>query len=302
MKSSPELKTGIINAITAYTLWGLAPIYFQWLNTIAPFEILMHRIIWSCLFLVIIVLTFNQWPKVRQVLKSPSTAVKLTGTAILLGINWFVFIWAVTNKHILDASLGYYINPLFSIALGMIFLGERLRRWQLVAVFLALTGVLVQVVTLGSVPIVSLILAGSFGLYGLFRKQLAVDSLPGLLIESFAMLPLALIYWIFWLQSDTSNLLLNSPNTNLLLLAAGIVTTAPLICFTVAAKRLTLASLGFFQYIGPSLMFFIATFYFEEPLVAEKLITFAFIWAALALYSFDTYKAKKQTKPEKILS
>ena len=296
---SSDLRTGVFNALAAYFMWGLAPIYFKWIAHIAPGEILVHRIVWSFAFLIIVVVSIKHWSKVQAILRQPGLMLKLTGTAILLATNWLLFIWAVTNDHILDASLGYYINPLFSVALGVMFLGERLRRWQLVAVVLACTGVLVQLVTLGSVPVISLALAGTFGLYGLFRKQLAVDSFPGLLFESAVLLPIAIIYWIFFVDSPTANMMVNDTNTNVLLIAAGIVTTAPLICFTIAAKRLTLSAVGFFQYIGPSMMFVLATYYYNEALVFEKLLTFAFIWTALVIFSLDSVKAQKKKKQAK---
>jgi chloramphenicol-sensitive protein RarD len=195
---------------------------------------------------------------------------------------------------LLDASLGYFINPLFSVALGVIFLNERLRKWQLFAVALAVIGVAIQLVIIGSLPLVSLALAASFGTYGLLRKQMFIDSFVGLFIESMLMLPIALVYWTLITDSATANMLTNELNLNLLLIMAGIVTTAPLLCFTAAAKRLTLSSLGFFQYIGPSIMFILGVFYYQEALHLAKLVTFIFIWGALLIFSIDSFKARKQ--------
>lgn len=287
---SPSTRTGVYNALAAYFMWGLAPIYFKLIDSISADEIMIHRVLWSTIFLAVIVLLMKKRSALKQIITTPRTLLGLTITASFLGVNWFMFIWAVNNDHLLDASLGYYINPLFSVALGVIFLGERLRKWQLVAVLLAIVGVLIQLVALGTLPIISLALAGTFGIYGLLRKKIHVDSFVGLLIESLLMLPIALIYWFFFVTSETSNLTNNNMSLNLLLMAAGLVTTAPLLCFTAAAKRLTLSALGFFQYIGPSIMFALATFYYQEPFNAIKLITFGFIWAALVVFSVDSIR------------
>lgn len=289
-------RNGVINAVSAYVLWGLAPIYFKLISTISSDEIMVHRIIWSSLLLLVIVILSKKWQILVQTIKQPKLLAKLALTASFLLVNWFLFIWAINNNHLLDASLGYFINPLFSVALGVIFLGERLRKMQKFAVALALGGVLIQLVALGSLPVISLALAGTFGIYGLLRKKMHIDSFVGLLIESSMMLPLALIYWVFFVDSSTANMLENNISLNMLLIAAGIVTTAPLLCFTAAAKRLTLSTLGFFQYIGPSIMFVLATFYYQEALESEKLFTFAAIWLALIIYSFDSLQARREKR------
>jgi|TARA_B110000879_G_scaffold180130_1_gene236535 chloramphenicol-sensitive protein RarD len=288
-----ENRSGIINAISAYFLWGFAPIYFKLINTISPGEILIHRILWSSLLLLVIIMITRKWHKFTSILKQPKLILKLTVSASLLAVNWFLFIWAINNNHLLDASLGYFINPLFNVALGMLFLGERLRKWQKFAVILAIIGVLIQLVILGSLPIISLALACSFGLYGLLRKKMHLDSFIGLLVESLMMLPIALAFWLFFVSSDTSDMFNNGWGLNITLMMAGVVTTAPLLCFTAAAKRLTLASLGFFQYIGPSIMFVLATFFYQETIQPSKMVTFAFIWLALIIYSIDSLKARK---------
>jgi chloramphenicol-sensitive protein RarD len=247
MSTSPETKSGVINAISAYLMWGIAPLYFKLLTDISSSEILMHRVIWSSAILLIIVLAMKKWGHVQAILTQPSLLLRLTISALFLAVNWFVFIWAINHDKILDASLGYYINPLLSIALGMIFLGERLRNWQKFAVVLAFCGVMIQLIMLGYLPMVSIGLACSFAVYGLMRKKMHVDSFVGLLVESALMLPIALIFWIFFTESSTTNMIFNDAGLNLTLVMTGIVTTAPLLCFTAAAKRLTLSSLGFFQ-------------------------------------------------------
>ena len=226
------------------------------------------------------------------VVAQPKIVLQLALSASILAMNWFLFIWAVNNNHLLDASLGYYINPLFNVILGMLFFSERLRRNQLIAVGLAFFGVLIQLVALGTLPIISLVLASTFAIYGLLRKRLPVNAFIGLFIESLIMLPIALAYWLFFVESSTSNMALNTNSLNFTLIMAGIVTTAPLLFFTAAAKRLTLSTLGFFQYLGPSIMFLLATFYYQETMKSAELITFIFIWAALALYSLDSFKKR----------
>ncbi|MBT1064008.1 EamA family transporter RarD [Bowmanella sp. Y26] len=282
-------QTGVLLAIAAYTMWGIAPMYFKLLLDVPAPDILLHRIVWSMLILLVLVLALGQLPKVRQAIGNPKVMKVLLISGLLLGGNWLLFIWAINNDHLLDASLGYYINPLLNVALGRIFLGERLRKLQKYAVALALSGVVILVVSFGQVPWIALALAGSFGIYGLLRKQVAVDSLPGLMLETLLMMPFAIAYWI-WLASPASNMFANSWDMNSILICAGIVTTAPLLCFTAAARRIMYSTLGFFQYIGPSIMFVLAVFLYNEPLHQERLMTFALVWAGLALFSFDSYR------------
>ena len=295
-QQQPLMHSGVLNALAAYFMWGIAPIYFKLLIDISAGEILMHRIIWSSAFLLLLVLISKKWFVLVGLCKQPKMVAKLALSATVLALNWLLFIWAVNNDHLLDASLGYFINPLFNVVLGMLFFSERLRRNQKIAVFLAATGVLLQLFTVGSLPIISLALASTFAIYGLLRKKMHVDSFVGLLIESLLMLPIALIYWFYFVESPTANLTLNTNTLNVILVMAGVVTTAPLLCFTAAAKRLTLSSLGFFQYIGPSIMFLLATFYYKESMKAAEFATFIFIWLALTLYTFDAYYSLKKAK------
>ncbi|WDD99000.1 EamA family transporter RarD [Thalassomonas actiniarum] len=299
MSTSPSLSTekrnGIVNAVSAYLMWGIAPLYFKLLTDVGADEILVHRVIWSSLLLLLVVIAMKKWPQVKALMQEPKLLFRLTLTAVILASNWFLFIWAINNDHLLDASLGYYINPLLSVALGMIFLGERLRKWQKFAVILAIIGVLIQLVMLGSLPVISLALAGTFGVYGLLRKKMQVDSFVGLLVESSLMVPIALLYWGFFISSPTTDMFSNSLSLNVTLVMAGVVTTAPLLCFTAAAKRLTLSALGFFQYIGPSIMFVLATVLYNEPLQTAKLTTFVFIWLALVIFSYESFRGRKAT-------
>ncbi|MBV7263573.1 EamA family transporter RarD [Photobacterium sp. WH24] len=295
-EQAKTIQRGVILAIAAYTMWGIAPIYFKMLQSISPMEILSHRIIWSFFFLAGLIFIGKGWGKVRQVLKQPKVLLMLLASSVIIGANWLIFIWAVNSNYMLDASLGYFINPLLNVLLGMVFLGERLRPLQWLAVALAAGGVLVQLIHFGSLPWVALVLAASFGVYGLLRKKVNLDAQTGLLMETSILLPLALGYvWLF-ASSPTSDWTLNSIDTNLLLMAAGIVTTLPLLCFTGAATKLKLSTLGFFQYIGPSLMFLLAVAVYGEEFSADKSLTFACIWVALVLFSYDGIKGHRQSR------
>ncbi len=293
-------KAGVLFAIAAYSMWGFAPMYFKLLQAMPALEILVHRIVWSVVILVLLVVLLKQWPKVKAALANTRLLLLLVASGVLLAGNWFLFIWAVNNDHLLDASLGYYINPLLNVFLGRVFLGERLRRLQQVAVVMAVVGVSILIISFGQVPWIALVLAGSFGVYGLIRKQVPVESMPGLLVESLLMLPFALAYW--WLYASAASDLGGITGYQVFLLVmAGVVTTAPLLCFTAAAKRIQYSTLGFFQYIGPSIMFLLAVFLYGEPLDSERLITFGFVWSALVLFSFDSIRHYQKAKKLKTL-
>ncbi|WP_454442877.1 EamA family transporter RarD [Vibrio bathopelagicus] len=292
-------RQGILLAVAAYTMWGIAPIYFKSLSEVSPFEILSHRVVWSFFLLAFLLHMSRGWRKVRDTLTSKPKMLYLVATSILVGANWLIFIWAVNSNHMLDASLGYYINPLINVLLGMFFLGERLRKLQWFAVSLAAIGVIIQLIAFGSVPIVAIALAFSFGFYGLLRKKVSLEAQTGLFIETLVMLPIAATYLLFIADSATSNFSMNPMQLNLLLVAAGVITTVPLLCFTGAATRLKLSTLGFFQYIGPSLMFLLAVLIYGEAFTSDKAITFAFIWGALVIFSFDGLRNSKKNKRAK---
>ncbi|WP_322803327.1 EamA family transporter RarD [Vibrio alfacsensis] len=289
-------KQGVLLAIGAYTMWGVAPIYFKSIADVSPLEILSHRVIWSFFLLAALLHFGRRWRSVYSVIKDKTKVTYLLFSSVLIGANWLIFIWAVNTNHMLDASLGYYINPLINVLLGMVFLGERLRKLQWFAVTLAACGVLVQLFVFGSVPIVAIALAMSFGFYGLLRKKVSLDAQTGLFIETAVLLPAAFIYLLFIANTPTSNMLDNPWQLNSLLIAAGVITTLPLLCFTGAATRLKLSTLGFFQYIGPSLMFLLAVLIYGEPFSADKAITFAFIWGALAVFSFDGLSNNRKSR------
>lgn len=291
-----QTRLGVMLALAAYFIWGIAPAYFKLIDYVPADEILTHRVIWSFFFMVALISFSHQWPQVKKLLQTPHKVLLLALSAVLIGGNWLLFIWSVNNHHMLEASLGYFINPLVNIVLGMIFLGERFRRMQWLAVMLAACGVLVQLWTFGSLPVIGLGLAFSFAFYGLVRKKIAVDAQTGMLFETLWLLPVAAIYLFGIADSPTSHMGQNSWSLNVLLMAAGVVTTIPLLCFTGAATRLRLSTLGFFQYIGPTLMFLLAVIFYGEVPGADKMLTFAFIWVALAVFIVDALYTQRRLR------
>ncbi|WP_229613321.1 EamA family transporter RarD [Vibrio parahaemolyticus] len=289
-------RQGVLLAVGAYTMWGIAPMYFKSIAQVSPLEILSHRVIWSFFLLAALLHFGRHWRSVYHIATDKKKIAYLLSSSVLIGGNWLIFIWAVNSNHMLDASLGYYINPLINVLLGMVFLGERLRKLQWFAVVLAGCGVLVQLIVFGSVPIVAMALAMSFGFYGLLRKKVAVDAQTGLFVETLILFPAAAVYLLFIASSPTANMIENPSQLNTLLIAAGVVTTLPLLCFTGAATRLKLSTLGFFQYIGPSLMFLLAVLIYGETFTMDKAITFAFIWGALVVFSFDGLRNNRHSR------
>ncbi|MEH6579992.1 MAG: EamA family transporter RarD [Amphritea sp.] len=302
MQHDQEHKKGVYFAIAAYGMWGLVPIYFKALEHVSSLEVLAHRVIWSVALLTLVLAVGSRWRKLMPLLKQPKIVGALTLTAVIVSVNWLVFIWAVSQGRILETSLGYFINPLVSVFLGMLFLQERLRPGQWMAILFAAFGVGYQLFLLGNLPWVALVLAFSFGFYGLLRKQIPVDAVSGLFIETLLLLPVAGIY-LFWLAQQGQLQFFNEGTSSaLLLLAAGIVTSLPLLCFTAAARRLSLTLIGLLQYIGPSITFFLAVFYYHEPMDSNRMITFLFIWAALVIITIEgvMVQQRKRVKNKEI--
>ena len=289
-------KQGALLAICAFILWGLAPAYFKLLEQVPSLDILMFRIVWSAVLLAVIITAGKNWSKIKELLKDKKAMLILLTSSSFLAVNWWLFIWAVNNGHILEASLGYYINPLLNVALGLVFLGERLSKLQYAAVGIAITGVLIQLVTFGSFPVIAFTLACTFAIYGLIRKTISIDSVSGLTIESFVMLLPGIVYWFFFAESPESNMFNNDLTTNFIIVMAGVVTTAPLLCFVAASRRLAYSTLGFFQYIGPSIMFVMGVLYYGEQVGQDRLLTFIFIWTALAVFSLASYKNMRKQR------
>lgn len=293
MDNKNETKLGVFYALFAFTFWGLIPIYFKALEHVSAFEILMHRVIWSVVFLLLIIWKKREFSHTLLVIKNKKIATYLLFSSIIIAINWLTFIWAVEQKKIIETSLGYYINPLVTIFFAYIFLKESPTKMQKIAIFLAFLAVAYQIFSLGYFPLISMILAVSFALYGLIRKKAHVSSLVGLFIETIFLFPLALGYLFYInLKNQSHFSFTNEPYTSLLLLLAGVITVLPLLAFNSATIRLRLSTIGFFQYIGPSVSFLLAIFIYNEPLSYEKLITFSLIWLALLLISLETIKRR----------
>jgi chloramphenicol-sensitive protein RarD len=275
-------RTGLLCGLAAYTAWGFIPLYFRAVSDVSPVIVLCHRIFWSVLFLVVVILARGQWAMIWPVLRNRRSMLLLSTGAVLIAINWLIFIYSVISHQVLQSSLGYFINPLFSILLGMIFLRERLRRWQWLAVIIAGIGVLNLAVRSDRLPWIALSLAGSFGLYGLVRKKVDIDSLHGLLVETAVLLPIALIVLALPVAHHISTRSLG------LLSLSGVITAVPLLFFGVALRRLKLSTMGFLQYVGPTLQFLIALVVFHEVLDQAKLASFALCWLAIGVYAADS--------------
>ncbi|MBN7797416.1 EamA family transporter RarD [Parahaliea mediterranea] len=290
-----DITTGLLAGIAAFLFWGVAPLYFKLLEGIPAPEILAHRSIWALVLALLVLAAIGRLSDLGATLRDPRRMATLTLSTLLIGSNWLVFIWAITNARIVDASLGYYINPLINVLLGVVFLGERLRALQLLAVALAATGIAHELWQFGRLPLVALYVSLSFGFYGLVRKRAPVESLTGLAVETLFMLPLALLY-LWWSDSPTSNLATNDAAFNGLLMLAGPVTLVPLLLFNIAARRLNLSTVGFLQYMAPTIMLLLATGLFGEPFSDDKLVTFALVWCGLVIYSVDAVLQRRRLR------
>ncbi len=296
-----ENSQGIAYGVGAYTIWGCFPLFFALFQGVPAFEILIHRIIWSCVFLALVITLMRRWEPVRQALARPGRLGRVLGCAVLIAVNWGVYIYAVETHHVLQASLGYFLTPLVNVALGMLILRERMEPLQGVAVLLAGAAILLQLIVLGTMPWISLILALSFGTYGLLRKQIQLDGLSGLFVETLLLLPIALLVVAWMLQADQSHFTADL-RTTFLLVASGVVTAVPLLAFAGAARRLRLATVGFLMYINPSMQFLIALVVFKESITMIQIISFAMIWIALALYSWSTWRTLQASRTRQAVS
>lgn len=290
-----EASKGVGFGLAAYLMWGCFPLFFALFEGIPAWEVLIHRIIWSCVFLVGLVTVLRRWAPVRRALGEPRRLGRVLACAILIGLNWGIYIYAVESRQVFQASLGYFLTPLVNVALGMLILREKMARLQGVAVGLAALGIAIQLLVLGEVPWITLALALSFGTYGLLRKQVPLDGLSGLFVETLLLLPLGLIA-IAWLSASGASHFLETSTTTLLLVASGVITALPLMAFAGAARRLRLATLGFLMYLNPSIQFFIALLVFREPLTSVQLTTFALIWTGLALYSWSAWQSRSRPR------
>ena len=283
-------RTGVVYGLAAYLVWGFFPLYFKALAGVTPLEVLSHRIVWSVLSLALLITVLRRWSGVRQAFAAPRTLSTLSATTLLIAVNWLVFIYAVGAGKVLESSLGYFINPLVSALLGVLFLGEKLSRNQKASFLLAAAGVILLTIQHGELPWIALTLAFSFGLYGLLRKQAPVDAIAGLTVETLLLFPLAAAYLGWLVYAGRSAFVVAPPRLTLLLTCSGILTSTPLIWFAAATKHLRLVTIGLMQYLVPTLHFILAVFVFGEAFTATHLLSFALIWAGLILYTVDAVK------------
>ena len=286
-------REGVIAGLAAYLMWGILPVYFKIVGEVDPTEVLAHRIIWAVPFGALIVMFRHQWREVGRALTHRGMLGWLSISTLFIGMNWFVYIWAIQDGRIFETSLGYYINPLTNMLVGVWLFGERLRRFQMVAVALAVIGVLVLTISGGVVPWVALFLAVSFTVYAAIRKRVVIGGMPGLFVETVLLLPFALI-WFGYLFSS-SQMVFASGNSSMTfwLLMAGPITVLPLLCFALAARRVSLTTVGFMQFLAPTLQFGTGIYY-GETLTTAHLICFTFIWTAVAFFIFDAVKSAKK--------
>jgi chloramphenicol-sensitive protein RarD len=281
------MNKGILYTLGSYILWGFLPIYMKTLSHVSPLEILSHRIVWSFILLAAALTVGNHWGWLRAVVQQPRTLCTFVATATLLSINWLTYIWAVQHGHIIETSLGYFMNPLVSVLLGVLLLHERLRQWQIIGIGIATLGVLYLTITAGTPPWISLILAFSFGGYGLLRKIAPLESLEGLSLETMVLAIPALVY-LLYLQASGSLLFLHSTaSTTFLLIATGVITAVPLLLFAAGARLLSMTTLGILQYFAPTIQLVIGIYLYGETMTPTRLITFSLIWLALLVFSLE---------------
>lgn len=278
---------GIVYAALAYVAWGLFPLYFKQVAHVPALEVVMHRTLWSMLFLLGVLAVLQRWAWLRALRHQPRVLLAFALSALLLSSNWLTYVWAVNNQHVLDASLGYFILPLVNVAMGFVFLRERPRRGQWVAVAVAATGVLWLTLQTGRLPWISLVLALTFGFYGLLRKVAVLGALEGLALETLMLAPLAMVALAVWGAQGQGVLVQGDAASMAWLVLGGPLTAIPLLLFAAGARRIPLTTLGILQYISPTLQFALGVWLFGEPMQAARLAGFALIWAALVVYSLE---------------
>lgn len=300
-----EISIGVASGIGAYLIWGFLPIYWKLVDHVPSFEVLAHRIFWSLLFMLILLFVTKKFKALiydlRYLSENPKIVVGIFLAALFISINWVTFIWAVANERIVEVSLGYYINPLFNVLLGVIFFKEVLHFWQRIAVGLAFIGVAILTFSFGQVPYIALLLAVSFGCYGLVKKQTKIGAITGLTLETLLLTPAA-IGFLVWIHSDVSSILYtHDPSTAYLLIGTGIATAVPLLLFGIGAQKIPLSLIGFLQYIAPTLMLMLGVIFYNEPFTNVHIVSFAFIWVGLVIYSFgkSSFMIKLQPKARK---
>lgn len=282
-----EAGSGLAAAVTAFLIWGLLPLYLKALDSVPALQIMSHRIAWCCVAAFAWLALRGELGAARAALANPAVRLRLAASALLVSVNWLIYIWAVNSGHVVEASLGYFINPLLNVALGVLLLSERLNRAQWVAVGLAAVGVIYLTIAAGRPPWIALSLAATFGTYGLIRKVIAVEAVPGLATETLLLTPFALAFLLWCEWQGTGALGHSGVAVDVLLLASGVITALPLALFAYGARRIPLSTVGLVQYIGPTLQFLVGVLVFHEPFPRARAVGFVLIWTALVIYAVD---------------
>jgi chloramphenicol-sensitive protein RarD len=286
------MKKGILHGILAYGSWGLFPIFWKQLQSVDALQIIGHRIVWSFFVVSGLLLLLTKVSR-KELIPSRNVLLVYVVASLLIGVNWLLYVWAVNSGHIVESSLGYFINPLFSVLFGIFFFGEKLRKLQILALLLATAGVVYLSLTVGSVPWIALSLALSFGLYGVVKKKASLPPLHGLLLETGLLFIPAVAYLLFREANQTAAFLHGSAKTNMLLLACGAITTFPLVFFASAAQKIPLSLLGFLQYLSPTLQFLTGVLLYQEPFSQERFAGFGLVWVALGVFAWDGRQHRK---------
>ena len=286
---------GVLFALAAYILWGFFPLYFKAIQQVSALQILAHRIAWGFVFTLAVVLMLRQWKEFRASVFNRRTFLIYAGASVVLGINWFTYVWAVITNHVVESSLGYFINPIVSVLLGVIFLRERLRTFQWVAIAMVTAGVVYLTITFGQLPWISLVLAVTFGFYGLLKKIAPLGALHGITLETAVLTIPSLVYLLIVNANGTGTFGHSTPLLDFLLVLSGPVTAIPLLLFATGARRIPLTTIGLLQYIAPTLQFLLGVLVFHEPFDQSRLIGFMIIWLALVLFSVENLLARRRT-------
>jgi len=293
-------RSGLAAAVAAFAIWGVFPLYLRPLAEVPALQVMAHRVVWCCLLVMLFLGWRGELGTVRAALVDPGTRRRLAASAILISVNWLVYVWAVANGHVVEASLGYFINPLLNVVLGVLILSERLTRPQWLAIMLAAIGVLYLTVAAGRPPWIALVLAASFGTYGLIRKTMKVESVPGLASETLLLAPFALVFLV-WVQAQGTGAFGHEGRVvDALLVGSGLVTALPLALFAYGARRIPYSTVGIVQYIGPTVQFLIGVFVFHEPFPRSRAIGFILIWTGLLVYAADGLRRSRKLPPPRV--
>jgi chloramphenicol-sensitive protein RarD len=287
--------SGVLFGLAAFTAWGFLPAFWKQMQALAPLEILCHRIVWSCLFLSLIISFQKRWKEVGSIVKTPAKLKGLVLSGLLIGLNWFTYIWAVNSGRVVETSLGYYINPMINVLIGYFLLGERFSRLQWVAVFFAFAGVIYSLLAYGDLPMFALVLALCFAFYGYARKKIEAAPIPGLFIETIVLFVPALTY-VLYREIFVGGYLFKDGQLTFWMLGSGVVTSFPLIWFAAAARRLNLSTIGILQYLAPSIAFILGVFVYREDFTPHHLVTFGFIWIGVFIYVWESIRTNRYRK------